>query len=138
MSYSTCFQRKSDDKIASIKAQINVLKTECEEASVDCFCGFKIVYEYQSKLNYVLLVDLDSVRMQVRIQQNTHELPLQFVAVIEEMGVIGDYPNWCYDYPLYQKGIKTLEGAKEIALTWLKELIEKKVEYRPKSPVTHL
>lgn len=140
--YPAFFQRKSDKKLASIATKlaaqkaiiakankrISTLELQCEKAKTEYFCGFKIVVEFQGEksygMNYDMMVDLPSIRMQARVHPNAHEDGRTFVAALEEKGTTGVYPDWYYKFPRYQKGIATFEEAKEMTLTWLKELIE--------------
>lgn len=141
--YPDFFQRKSDIKVANINAKlkaqkalitkaykrISTLESQCEKVNIEYFCGFEIATEFQGKqaygMNYSVLVDLPLMRIQSRVHPNAHEDGKTFVASIEEKGIVGKKPDWCYDLPRYQKGIETFEEAKEITLTWLKEIIEK-------------
>jgi hypothetical protein len=123
----------SESEIEQIKKQrMNLMTTQ--------FCGKEILYEYtldhknEYKKDYTLAIIMYTGKSDFKMHAHVHRSMLDlntetYHAEVGEHGVNWHYPDWWNDNSdngsKSQYDIKTFEEAKELARTWLAEIIEK-------------
>lgn len=125
--------RAQEDILEKVNEKMTRLKNKLENLNTEYFCGKEILCEKETEelrgRTYKLVIRLPNIRMQALVFPNLSDCKKTFVVRILDQKVTISYPEWYLkNYPKNVYDIKTFEEAKFIALTMLKEIIEKGLE----------